>query len=171
MNGSYSALPYTETDEPFLDIDLVRFASSMSPRFKKGERLFLRMIAKRFPEATRYPWQRWNLRPTLANYQLTSGLAYKAFKRAYLELNSLLCRNKPPRFDMNPMGYWMRSNPSLKAGLHARFEALARESGLPGELLDDCRSLAVSGNPLELCQALTLLEAEQELGLSGSGRA
>jgi asparagine synthase (glutamine-hydrolysing) len=171
MNGSYSALPYTETDEPFLDIDLVRFASSLPPRFKKGERLFLLMIGDRFPEALKYPWQRWNLRPTMRNYRIASGFAFKLFKRARMELQGLLSRKKAPRFDMNPMGYWMRANPALSAGLHARYETLARESDLPGELLDDCRSLASSGNPLELCQALTLLEAEQELGLSGSGLA
>lgn len=165
MNGSYSALPFCETDEPFMDVDLVDFCSKFPPVLKKGEKAFLMMIEKYFPKSTMYPWQRWGLRPTMRNYRLTSGFAYKVFKRLRLEYLAISHKKKPPRFDMNPMGHWIRTNKDLASALLTRYQILRRASECSEHLLRDCDAMASGDSPIELMQALTFLEAEREFVL------
>jgi len=168
LNGSISALADTETDEPFLDADLVDFAMHLPLRLKYRERLFVRMIEERFPDAARHPWQKWGLRPTMRNYRLTGTYSYKAVRKGLMIVGPLARGGAPSRSDMNPIGYWEAINPGLSAGLDAVFDDLIASTSLSGQLLKDIEGLYRKGNLLERTQALTVLMAARLLDIGSS---
>jgi asparagine synthase (glutamine-hydrolysing) len=172
LNGSISALADTETDEPFLDADLVDFAMHLPLRLKYRERLFVRMIEDRFPDAARHPWQKWGLRPTMHNHRLTGTYSYRAMRKGLMIGGPLLRGGAPSRSDMNPIGYWEAINPGLSAGLDTIFDDLIASTSLSGQLLEDIEGLYRKGNLLERTQPLTVLMAAKllDIGASQPGR-
>jgi len=168
LNGSISALVETETDEPYLDADLVEFAMHLPVRYKYRERLFVRTIEERFPAAARHRWQKWGLAPTMRNYRLSGTLAFRALRRGKAELQALTGLKEPPRSNMNPVQFWWNSNGALRKGFDEIFGDALASTTLAGGLLRDCETLYRSGDCLEKSQALTLLVASR---LLASGEA
>lgn len=167
LNGSISAQGLTETDEPFLHPDLVDFASRMPPRLKNGERAFLAMIERYFPAATRYPWQKWGQRPTLANLERRRSLPQKVLRRGrrLLQKGAAAARGRPDPADMNPFDHWARSSPEYRAFLGESRGLVEDFAARRGQLGVDALKLFDTGNPLEKSQAMTLAAAVARLEL------
>jgi asparagine synthase (glutamine-hydrolysing) len=163
FNGNMMALPFTEPYEPFLDPEVLEFSAKMPARFKFREYAFVLMLNRYVPGATGIRWEKWNRRPTRFGAKLFRNGAYAFVKKGlgYVKRNYL-----PPSrtSSMNPMAYWMKTNPKLGSGLEAAFQALAAEVPASGELWMDCRGLFESGNLFEKSMSLTLMQAYQDYG-------
>ncbi len=168
LNGSLSAQGLTETDEPFLHPDLASWAARIPPRYKKGEHAFLAMINKYFPEAAAYPWQRWRLNPTLANMERLKTPAFRFVHRGRKAIGYAVdgILERPSRHDMNPINYWYKNNPELRAEFKRRRDSMGDALSGHGDLAEDCVRLFDEGSELEKAQAITLAVAAERLGLA-----
>jgi asparagine synthase (glutamine-hydrolysing) len=168
LNGSVSAQGLTETDEPFLYPELVDFASRLPARYKNGERAFLTMIERYFPEAARYPWQKWGRLPTVANLDRGGKLYSRVFRHGhrFLEKGAARVAGKPDPADMNPFDHWMRTSPGFKRFFSDSRESVARFAENHSELGVDALQLFDKGNVIEKTQAMTLVAAAERLGLA-----
>ncbi len=167
VNGSVSAQGFTETDEPFLYPDLAGWAAGIPPKFKKGEYLFLAMIEKHFPEATRYVWQKWRLKPTLINKRRMESPPFRFVHRGRKALGYFVdgILRRPSRWDMNPLDLWYKNNTDLCGEFQKRRGMIEeRLSSRPG-LAEDCARLFDEGSFLEKAQVLTLVAAVTRLDL------
>lgn len=167
VNGSLSAQGFTETDEPFLHPDLAGWAAGIPPKFKKGEYLFLSMIEKYFPEATRYIWQKWRLRPTLINKRRMDSPAFRFIHRGRKAIGYAVdgALRKPSHWDMNPLDRWYESNNDLRDEFLKRRESMGDLLSYYPELAEDCTRLFDEGSFLEKAQAVTLAAATARLDL------
>lgn len=168
LNGSLSVQGLTETDEPFLHPDLAGWAAGIPPRFKNGERLFLGMIGKYFPEAARYPWQRWRLNPTLANKRRLENPPFRFLHRGRKALGYAAdgILGRPSRWDMNPFDHWYRQNGDIREEFARRRKAMGDILSSRSALAEDCVRLFDEGGLLEKTQAITLATAAARLGLA-----
>ena len=74
---------FFETAEPYLDFDVVDYASKIPPEYKYKEKLFLMMIEKFYPNAAKFKWEKWRMRPTLRNFKIYNGLPYKIYMKFF----------------------------------------------------------------------------------------
>ena len=149
---------FFETAEPYLDFDVVDYASKIPPEYKYKEKLFLMMIEKFYPNAAKFKWEKWRMRPTLRNFKIYNGLPYKIYMKFYRKFLHLLT----PSYSMNPFDYWYRTNSSLRAFLEDRYREnidLVEDSNLRS----DCSLLFLKGNVWEKHLAISYLELLKEL--------
>ena len=152
-NGSVSSLDISETSEPFTDYDLVEYCSRMKPEYKYKEALFLKMIQKYYPEATKYKWQKWNLRPTEFNTKFMGTFAGKVFRviDGQIQLHFSQSNN------MNPFNKWYNENESLRNFINDYIKDNFWLLEKYPEISKDCEILVREGNVTEKTQVMTLL--------------
>lgn len=157
-NGNIMSYEFFETAEPYLDFDVVDYASKIPPEYKYKERLFLMMIEKFYPSATKFKWEKWRMHPTLRNLKIYNGLSYKIYMKFYRKFLHLLT----PSYSMNPFDYWYRTNSTLRTFLEDRYREnidLVEDS----QLRSDCSLLFLKGNVWEKHLAISYLELLKEL--------
>lgn len=152
-NGSISSLDISETSEPFTNYDLVEYCSRMKPEHKYKEALFLKMIQKYYPQATKYKWQRWNLKPTKFNTKLMGTFAGKIFRviDGQIQLHFSQSNN------MNPFNKWYKENESLRNFINDYIKEHLWLLDNYSEISKDCEILFKEGNITEKTQVMTLL--------------
>ena len=160
LNCMVDTQQFTETAEPFLFVDLIEYATRIHPKYKYGELLFLKMISKYMPEATKYKWERWNKRPTLLNFYVENNKIYSFLKRGLkFTKRKLINQNNT----MNPFDYWYNTNIDLKNFVNYNFNNnIYLLDDYPG-LKKDSIELFTNGKFTEKAQVLTLLEAYYQI--------
>lgn len=157
FNGYRISESFTEYASPFLHIDFLDYAMSISPILRYEEKVYLDWIVQEAPEAAQYPWEK-------------TGLPIGAGKfREFLRKGMKYARRKvlgpSPKDSMNPFDYWYKTNGSLRKVFNDYFKNhINLLSGYP-EILDDVKKMYNEGTPLEKTQPLTILAAMKLHGL------
>lgn len=152
-NGSVSALDISETCEPFTNQDVIAYCSRMEPKHKYKEAVFLKMIQKYYPEATKYKWQKWNVNPTEVNTKFMGTI----FGKVYRVLDGQIQRFASQSNNMNPFDKWYSTNESLRNFINEYLkENLYLLDGYK-ELKSDCEKLINTNRVMEKTQVMTLL--------------
>lgn len=153
-NGSISMLDKMETCEPFTHQDIIAYCSRMDPKYKYKEALFLKMIQKHYPEATKYKWQKWNLKPTAFNTKFMSTFPGKVFRVLDGKIQMHLSQSN----NMNPFNKWYSENESLRRFINEYLkENIDRLDGY-NELKKDCEFICNNGSIVEKTQVMTLIQ-------------
>lgn len=153
LNGSISALGISETCEPFLNHDAIAYCSRMKPEYKYKENLFIKMIQKHYPEAIKYKWQKWNLRPTEFNQRFMGTFPGKVFR----VLDGQIQRFTSQSNNMNPFEKWYAENEGLRNFVLNYIKDNFYLLDSYTELKKDCEIMAKEGSLSEKTQVMTLL--------------
>lgn len=152
-NGSVSSLDISETCEPFTNQDLIAYCSRMKPEYKYKEALFLKMIQKYYPEATKYKWQKWNLRPTKFNTKFMGTFAGKVFRVVDGQIQLRFSQSN----NMNPFNKWYSENENLRGFINNYIKDNFWLLEDYTDIKNDCEIIAKEGNVIEKTQVMTLL--------------
>lgn len=152
-NGSVSSLDVSETCEPFTNQDLIEYCSRMRPENKYKEDLFLKMIQKYYPQATKYKWQKWNLRPTKFNTKFMGTFAGKVFRVIDGQIQYYFSQSN----NMNPFDKWYSENIELRNFINNYIKENLYTLDNYKEIQRDCESILNNGNLIEKTQVITLL--------------
>lgn len=152
-NGSVSALDISETCEPFTNQDVIAYCSRMEPKHKYKEAVFLKMIQKYYPEATKYKWQKWNVNPTEINTKFMGTV----FGKAYRVLDGQIQRFASQSNNMNPFDKWYSTNENLRNFINEYLKENLHLLDGYKELKSDCEKLINTNRVMEKTQVMTLL--------------
>lgn len=153
-NGSISMLDYAETCEPFTHNDIINYCSRMEPKYKYKEKVFLKMIQKYYPEATKYKWQKWNLRPNELNTKFMNTFAGKVFRVVDGQIQLRFSQSN----NMNPFNKWYSNNDELRIFID-NYMKNNLDVLLPyKEIKKDCEDIYSSGTITEKTQVMTLIQ-------------
>jgi asparagine synthase (glutamine-hydrolysing) len=106
-SASYSTLSKAFLMSPFVDPDFVSTALSLHPSFLTNHRIYLKWMARVFPQAMHYKWERFNCRPILGPQLDWAKWYTKVMIRCYHKPN--LYKNG----SMSPIDYWYKTNRSI----------------------------------------------------------
>lgn len=147
---------YIETSSPFADVDMLETAFSIPFAYRVGDRLYLKWIEKKYPDAARFGWEKWGgVKPKenhifLRKVKTTQRLLYDYLCKLFHVAN--------PQ-SMNPMDYWFSNNEQIRIFLDAMYEERIQNEVAGEKLTDNMRNLYRNGNVLEKCLVLTVLSA------------
>lgn len=153
-NGSISMLDKMETCEAYTQHDIIKYCSRMEPKYKYKEAIFLKMIQKYYPEATKYKWQKWNLKPTEFNSKFMGTFTGKVFRvlDAQMQLHFSQSNN------MNPFNKWYNNNKELMNFINNYIRDNIDILSSYKDLKKDCEEIYIQGNVIEKTQVMTLIE-------------
>ncbi|MDU5107125.1 asparagine synthase-related protein [Clostridium sp.] len=153
-NGSIIMLDKSETCEAYTHNDIIRYCSRMEPKYKYKESAFLKMIQKYYPEATKYKWQKWNLKPTELNTKFMSTFVGKVFRviDGQVQLHFSQSNN------MNPFNKWYKDNAQLREFINNYLKDNIDILSPYSELKKDCEEICINGNITEKTQVMTLIQ-------------
>lgn len=157
-NGNIMSYDFFETAEPYLDYDVVDYASKIPPEYKYKERLFIMMIEKFYPDAVKFKWEKWRMKPTTKNFFLYKSFVYRNYMRLYKKI----LRMTTGIYSMNPFDYWHQTNKDLLFFITKYYNAhidLIKDPNIN----KDCRMLFTAGNAQEKHLVLTYLEIFKQL--------
>lgn len=147
---------YIETSSPFADVDMLETAFSIPFEYRKEDRLYLKWIETKYPDAARFGWEKWGgVKPK------KSHIFIRKVKTTQRLLYGYLCglfHVANPQ-SMNPMDYWYNNDKQIRIYLNEMYEARIGNDVLPGELADDMKSLYQTGNFIDKSLVLTVLSA------------
>lgn len=147
---------YIETSSPFADVDMLETAFSIPFEYRKEDRLYLKWIETKYPDAARFGWEKWGgVKPK------KSHIFIRKVKTTQRLLYGYLCglfHVANPQ-SMNPMDYWYNNDKQIRIYLNEMYEARIGNDVLPGELADDMKSLYETGNFIDKSLVLTVLSA------------
>ncbi|AWZ47859.1 hypothetical protein [Hathewaya limosa] len=155
-NGSVSLHDNTETYEEYTDPTVVEYAMRLSPKYRFQEKLFIKMIQKHCPEATKYKWQKWNCKPS----KLNSKIMLNRFSNTYIKILNKsyeMILGKNNMREMNPYDYWYNKNDNLRKYVDNYFKDNIHLLSKYSTLKRDCEELFKKGSFCEKAQVLTLL--------------
>lgn len=157
FNGYRISEPFTEYASPFLHVDFLDYAMSISPILRYEEKVYLDWILQEAPEAAKYSWEK-------------TGLLINAGKlRKFLRKGMRYARRKifgsSPMDSMNPFNYWYKTNDSLRETFEDYYRKHIDLLSKHPELQKDVEKMFNEGTPLEKTQPLTLLAAIKLHGL------
>ncbi|MCD7726145.1 MAG: hypothetical protein LUI12_11465 [Clostridiales bacterium] len=147
---------YLETSSPFADVDMLETAFSIPFEYRRGDRLYLRWIAEKYPDAAKFGWEKWGgVKPQkshifLRKIKTTQRLAYGYLCRLFSMENAQ---------SMNPMDYWYHNNTSIRNYLDKMYEDRIGSRVFGQELAADMKKLYETGNFIDKSLVLTVLSA------------
>lgn len=147
---------YIETSSPFADVDMLETAFSIPFEYRKEDRLYLKWIETKYPDAARFGWEKWGgVKPK------KSHIFIRKVKTTQRLLYGYLCGlfHVANAQSMNPMDYWYNNDKQIRIYLNEMYEARIGNDVLPGELADDMKSLYETGNFIDKSLVLTVLSA------------
>lgn len=147
---------YIETSSPFADVDMLETAFSIPFEYRKDDRLYLKWIETKYPDAARFGWEKWGgVKPK------KSCIFIRKIKTTQRLLYDYLCRlfhvSNPQ--SMNPMDYWYNNKEQVRKFLDGMFEERIRTNVMDEDLMKDMDYLYRNGNVLEKSLVLTVLSA------------
>lgn len=144
---------YVETGSAFLDVDFLEAVMTIPFEYRKGHHIYLKWIAKKYPQAAEFVWEKWGVKPKES----------QIFKRKVRTTGKLAegCLRKvthqPERVSMNPTDYWYKNDANVRKYFEAMFGQRIGSRLLSDRLRDDVKQLFIEGNFSEKTQALTVL--------------
>ena len=150
---------FFETASPFLDTDFLSFILSLPFEYRKRHVIYLAWIQKKYPEATKYGWEKWHgAKPT----ECSRRFQKKIFQLRFL-VESKMAMAFPSYVGagMNPLDYWYINNPKAQEYAASYFQGASDicKEMLPADICDDIYKLFEKGNVSEKIQALTVCAA------------
>jgi asparagine synthase (glutamine-hydrolysing) len=163
--GLLGILEHTETYSPFYDIDFMGFALSIPLKLRHKHYLYKKWILQKYPEAANYIWEKEKVSLNYPYWIKIKGrriplsqLPTKILSKLGVAKYGINTKN-----NMNPLGYWYKTNSEIKYYLDKYFDENI-------QLLDDfpqlkarCNELYLEGNGNEKNQVLTLLAGYKSL--------
>ncbi len=147
---------YVATSSPFLDVDFLNVVFSIPFEYRSGHSIYLEWIAKKYPKAAHYGWEKWGgIKPQ------KSHIFFRKIKTAQRLLNIYFCKwfHKPNRDTMNPEDYWYERNPDIQQYMRKMFDERISNDILDDGIREDMRQLFEKGNITDKSLALTVLSA------------
>lgn len=151
--GSYVAEEFSYQTSPFMHAEFLQFAQSLPEQWKINQAIYIEWVAKYFPKAASYRWERTLLSP---NAKWKTKIGDKVVKRAYnITVNRILGRRD--RGQMTAYDYYYYKNPDLIQFFDTYFQqTIHLLSGEP-ELKKDTEFLFEQGTFNEKMIVITLL--------------
>lgn len=156
-SGAYSTAHFGVLWSPFTSRRFVLQALRLHPDLVSGQRAYLAWMARHFPEALKYDWERYGVPPVRgARLRLAQGWA-----RVRAKLQSYLPQRRSS--SMSPLQHWYDTSPELQAFFANSFDEhrdqLARFPHLRGAVERDFSGM----NVMNKASVLTLMWASQML--------
>ena len=165
--GLLGVMNYTETYSPFYDIEFMEFSLSLPLELRFKHNIYKKWIMLKYPKAADYVWE---AEKVPVNYRY--WVRYKKAKVALSQIPALIASKfgikkygLDTKNNMNPLDFWMYSNPELKKYQDNYFQDNIMRIVNNKELLEDCKHLYNTGSAIEKNLVLTLLSAVKILGL------
>jgi asparagine synthase (glutamine-hydrolysing) len=163
--GNLVSQEITETFSPFYDLEFLNYCLSIPVKFRFKHNIYKKWIIKKYPEATKYKWEKINTKITSPHInfknkeiylsQLPDKIFRKISKLLKIDYSKNGIYNKK---HMNPLGYWYLHNNDLKKFCDNYFNENI-ELIEDNNLKLDCNNLYNNGNAIEKNQVLSLLSA------------
>ena len=154
MNGFWILRQFGEPVSPFLDPEIINFSFTLERKLKKEQYLYLRWINRFYPQAAKFKWSRWGLRPTLSNHAMFNHPVKRKIFWPIRQYNRKRLRKYP---HMNPFQKWYDENEHIK-------QAILRDIQEYRHLLPQDKKLQViingildSGNITDIMALLTVV--------------
>jgi asparagine synthase (glutamine-hydrolysing) len=147
---------YLETSSPFADVDMLETAFSIPFEYRRDDRLYLKWIEAKYPDAAKFGWEKWGgIQPK------KSHIFFRKIKTTQRLLHGYLCRlfHVADSQSMNPMDYWYNNDEKLRSYLQEMYETRIGNAVLPRELAEDMKMLYRTGNFTDKGLVLTVLSA------------
>lgn len=150
-SAAYSTSEHGLLYSPFTDPDFLKIALSLPERYLKGQSLYLKWIAAKYPEAQRYDWERYRAKPVLGPRLTLAKWRMKVLTRWVYP------RQKFRTGSMNPLEYWVAQSPDLQRYFEKTYKdnksAVQLFPGLQAQIEDTFRQ----GSVFNKASVLTLL--------------
>ena len=147
---------YIETSSPFADVDMLETAFSIPFEYRVNDKLYLKWIEKKYPEAAEFGWEKWGgVKPKASHIFLRK---VKTTQRLLYDYLCKLFHVANPQ-SMNPMDYWYNNSEQIRTYLNEMYENRIGSKVLPLDMADDMRMLFETGNFIDKSLVLTVLSA------------
>ena len=147
---------YIETASPFADVDMLETAFSIPFEYRVDDKLYLKWIEKKYPEAAEFGWEKWGgVKPKASHIFLRK---VKTTQRLLYDYLCKLFHVANPQ-SMNPMDYWYNNNEQIRTYLNEMYEDRIGSKVLPQDLAGDMKMLFETGNFIDKSLVLTVLSA------------
>lgn len=157
FNGYRVSETFSEYASPFLHVDFLDYAMSISPVLRYEEKVYLDWISQEASEAAKYPWEK-------TGHSINAGKLRK-FLRKGMRYARRKILGPSPMDSMNPFNYWYKTNDSLRETFEDYYKEHIDLLSHHPELHRDVEKMFNEGTPLEKTQPLTLLAAIKLHGL------
>ena len=147
-NGSWVAMPFTDSVYTYMDLDFAELAYSIHPKLRYRGFLTVEWIKKLNLEACNFPWQR-GIKPT--NNQLRILLA-----KVYYRLKLVLTQKHDISF---PFNEWFSANPHLFEFVKNVFDSTSSWEIIPNEIRKDMRRLILNCSVEEKLLCISYLKS------------
>lgn len=158
-NGNMAEYAFTESFSPFYNLEFLQTALSIPVEYRFGHDIYKKWIIEKYPKAAEYIWEKIKCRITRKHGMIT----YHGRSKKMEDVPKILLRRIAPKLtkldshDMNPLGYYIKTNERLNRFLQSYdqyIDCIANE-----QLRNDVISLCNSNNGIERIQAVSLLSA------------
>lgn len=153
---------YTETMSPFYDIDLLNFALSIPLKYRFDHAIYKKWIITKYPKSADYVWEKTRSKITDLKFTYKER-EYPLKQLFWLVINKLTKHKFSDLFsgynskqNMNPLGYWYKTNTGLKKDLDSFFN-INIHFIQDIELKNDLEKLYLDGSVIEKVQVISLL--------------
>lgn len=150
LNGDWTVNQFTESASPFCDIDFLKYALKIDPKYKYKEKIYIEWILKKHPDIANYRWEKVGIKPTLSDVKI------KLYHYSEKIIRKFFIRKQR---SMNPFNDWYKNNPSLREYVSQYLNSNMCLLGSYPELYKDCNYLIEKGSLTEKTQVMTLLGA------------
>ena len=110
FNGNIMFHQYAEQASPFMHPDFIDFVLSIPAEIRDREFLYIDWMAIKLNEASKYPWEKFKIRPIPLYFNPLTYILPKIKKASFVALHRY---GILPRYHMNPFEYWSSTNKSL----------------------------------------------------------
>lgn len=146
---------YVETGSAFLDVDFLEAVLTIPFEYRKGHHIYIRWIAKKYPKAAEFVWEKWGVQPKESEIWKrkvrTTGKLTEEYLRRVIR--------RPGQASMNPTDYWYKNDANVRKYFEAMYGQRIDNRLLPERLRGDIKRLFTEGDFSEKSQALTVLSA------------
>ena len=118
LQGNLGFQEYTEVASPFLDVEFMEYCLHIPAKYRTGEKIYMKWIIKKYPEAAKYKWEKINGRITdlwvniLGRYVPLKKVPKLALNKVFPFTRKIVPDKS--KESMNPFDYWYDTNPNLK---------------------------------------------------------
>ena len=151
---------YTEVGSPFLNVDFLQLCFDIPVELRIGHHLYKKWIIERYPDATRFKWEK--IGGKITESQLRTKLR-RLVKKGPKKLLRILGKADRISDGMNPIDYWLSQNTDLRRTLDSYFHDTIQRVGdlFSSALLSDMLELYNTGNASEQLMVLTVLASSK----------
>lgn len=148
---------YTEVSSPFLDVDFMELCYSIPASVRAKHRLYKKWIENKYPEATKFVWEKTGQRVNAADIQI---FLHKLISRGPAKIKNILhIPVHESKYGMNPFQYWYNSDIKLQSYFNNTFNKNISNAIIPADLRNIIIQFYNNGTVLEKSQALTAVFA------------